>query len=79
MMRSLGARVVLVEQCRESTPGQVSGADLELVERETSRLALQLDAFRADQFECPGNRNAHYCGTAAEIWAQCDDHFGTTG
>lgn len=72
MMRSLGASVVLVDQCAESRPGEVSGADLELVEQETSRLAGELGAFRADQFERPGNRNAHYAGTAAEIWAQCD-------
>jgi cysteine synthase A len=30
MMKALGAEVVLVDQCPESTPGQVSGADLEL-------------------------------------------------
>ena len=34
MMRSLGAEVVLVEQLPGSQPGQVSGGDLELVERE---------------------------------------------
>ena len=32
MMRALGAEVVLVEQQPGSIPGQVSGADLELVE-----------------------------------------------
>jgi len=70
MMRSLGATVVLVEQCRESKPGEVSGADLELVEQETARLTAELGAFRADQFERPGNCSAHYDGTAAEIWTQ---------
>src|SRR5215472_10294064 len=34
MMRALGAEVVLVDQAPGSAAGQVSGADLELVERE---------------------------------------------
>ena len=72
MMRSMGARVVLVAQGPGSKPGEVGGADLELVEREASRLAAELGAFRADQFERPGNRNAHHDGTAAEIWAQSE-------
>ena len=42
MMRSLGAEVVLVDQSPTSTPGQVSGADLELIEAETQRLSLGL-------------------------------------
>jgi hypothetical protein len=33
MMRALGAEVVLVDQLAGSLPGQVSGADLELVEQ----------------------------------------------
>ena len=70
MMRALGARVILVDQRPTSKPGEVSGADLELVEQETSRLAAELGAFRADQFARLGNRNAHYDGTAAEIWTQ---------
>lgn len=72
MMRALGAEVVLVDQCPGSNPGEVSGDDLALVERETARLAASRDAFRADQFTHPGNRNAHYFGTAPEIWAQSD-------
>jgi cysteine synthase A len=70
MMRALGARVVLVDQCPGSRPGEVSGADLDVVEHETSRLAAELGAFRADQFARFGNRKAHHDGTAAEIWAQ---------
>jgi cysteine synthase A len=70
MMRALGAEVVLVDQLPESVPGEVSGGDLELVERETRRIVEERGAFRADQFELPGNRHAHHDGTAAEIWQQ---------
>ena len=50
MMRALGAEVVLVDQAPDSTPGQVSGADLELIEAEAQRLVTERNAFRADQF-----------------------------
>jgi cysteine synthase A len=40
MMRALGAEVVLVEQTPDSTPGQVSGADLEKVEAVATRNPL---------------------------------------
>jgi cysteine synthase A len=70
MMRALGARVVLVDQCTGSTPGKVSGDDLRRVEEEACRIAEESGAFRADQFAHAGNRNAHYAGTAAEMWVQ---------
>src|SRR5512136_46200 len=38
MMQALGAEVVLVDQLPESKRGQVSGGDLELVEREAQRI-----------------------------------------
>jgi cysteine synthase A len=72
MMSALGAEVVLVEQCAGSRPGEVSGDDLKLVDNEAVRLAVERNAFRADQFEHKGNMRAHYSGTAAEIWQQCD-------
>jgi cysteine synthase A len=72
MMRAFGAEVVLVPQCEDSVPGEVSGADLQLVEEQAQRLTEQRGAFRADQFNHPGNWHAHYSGTAAEIWQQCD-------
>lgn len=70
MMRALGAEVVLVDQAPGSTPGEVSGDDLELVDAEAASLTRERRAFRADQFEHAGNRNAHYLGTGPEIWAQ---------
>ena len=70
MMRALGAEVVLVDQCPGSRPGEVSGADLRLVEEEAVRRTESLGAFRADQFEHQGNRNAHFDGTAKEMWRQ---------
>ncbi len=70
MMRALGAEVVLVDQAPGSRPGEVSGADLALVDAEATKLTRERHAFRADQFEHAGNRNAHYLGTGPEIWAQ---------
>ncbi len=70
MMEALGARVVLVDQLPDSQPGQVSGGDLELVEREAQRLVEEMDAFRADQFNHSGNFRAHYLHTGPEMIAQ---------
>jgi cysteine synthase A len=70
MMRALGAEVVLVSQATGSRPGQVSGADLALVEQEAQRIAEERGAFRADQFGHPGNPAAHETGTGPEIWDQ---------
>src|ERR1039458_5655480 len=46
MMRSLGAEVILVDQLPGSLPGQVSGGDLELVERLATAVTIQPHAFR---------------------------------
>jgi cysteine synthase A len=70
MMRALGAEVVLVPQTEGGTPGNVSGADLDLVEGEARRLTEALNAFRADQFERSGNPAAHQDGTGTEILVQ---------
>ena len=72
MMRALGAEVILVNQRPESTPGQVSGDDLQLVEQEAHRLMRERGAFRADQFRRDGNWLAHYRGTGPEIWEQTE-------
>ena len=70
MMRALGAEVVLVEQAPGSQPGQVSGADLQLVEDEARRITSEQNAFRADQFVHRGNFRAHYLHTGPEIVQQ---------
>ena len=70
MMSALGAEVVLVDQCSDSQPGQVSGADLARVEEKTQQIVRERDAYRADQFQLEGNRRAHYAHTAPEIWRQ---------
>ncbi|ETA54029.1 PLP-dependent cysteine synthase family protein [Ponticoccus alexandrii] len=70
MMRALGAEVVLVPQAPGSIAGEVSGADLALVEEAAQRLTAERGAFRADQFGHPGNPAAHETGTGPEIWAQ---------
>ena len=72
MMAALGAEVVLVNQHPESHPGEVTGADLDLVEDEAQRLTQARRAFRADQFNRTGNVRAHYLGTGPEIWKQSD-------
>ena len=75
MMSALGAEVVLVDQMPGSTPGQVSGGDLELVEREAQRTVIQRKAFRADQFQLEGNLRAHSLHTAPEIIRQTGGKF----
>ncbi|MEQ8899771.1 MAG: pyridoxal-phosphate dependent enzyme [Roseovarius sp.] len=70
MMRGLGAEVVLVRQAEGAKPGEVSGADLALVEAEARRITEARGAFRADQFAREGNPEAHARGTAPEIWEQ---------
>ncbi len=85
MMRALGAEVVLVNQLPDSKPGQVSGGDLELVEKEAQRITQERSAFRADQFNLISNTRAHYLHTGPEfiqqsngaIHAFCD--FAGTG
>lgn len=70
MLRALGAAVELVPQAPGGVPGQVSGADLALVEARTVELARTLGAFRPDQFTNPANVRAHELTTGPEIWAQ---------
>ncbi|MBO8128973.1 MAG: cysteine synthase family protein [Peptococcaceae bacterium] len=86
MMKALGAEVVLVDQAPGSPPGQVSGEDLALVEKEAQRITKERKAFRADQFNRPGNTHAHEYYTAAEMWEQTEgridvfvDFAGTGG
>ena len=70
MMSALGAEVILVDQLPGSKPGQVSGGDLELVEREAQRIVTERNAFRADQFRLVSNFRAHYLHTGPEFIRQ---------
>jgi cysteine synthase len=70
MMAALGAEVVLVPQQPGSPPGQVSGADLALVEAAAQRLAAERGAYRADQFHLGGNARAHALHTGPEFLEQ---------
>lgn len=70
MMRGLGAKVVIVPQATGGIPGQVTAADLKQVDNEVQRITDQTGAFRADQFEDPGNPASHEKGTGPEIWNQ---------
>lgn len=72
MMRALGAEVVIVPQAAGSKPGEVSGADLAMVDEAAQRITRDRGAFRADQFGHAGNPKAHESGTGPEIWAQSD-------
>ena len=71
-MEALGAEVVLVDQLRGSKPGEVSGADLAMVENAARRIARERRAFRADQFADPGNAAAHEETTGPEIWEDAE-------
>ncbi len=75
MMKALGAEVILVPQLQHSVKGQVSGADLKLVEEETLRLTKERGAFRTDQFKLNSSYLAHYENTAPEIIEQLDGQF----
>lgn len=86
MMAALGAEVVLVDQADDSTPGQVSGDDLQRVEEATEHIVRERDAFRADQFHHPGNFRVHYLEMGPELWRQSNgsidafcDFVGTGG
>lgn len=68
MMRALGAEVVMVDQLPASIPGQVSGGDLEQVDRVARQITIERSAFRADQFHRDGNWRAHYRTTGPELW-----------
>lgn len=70
MMSALGAEVVRVDQQPGAREGEVSGADLELVEQAAQRLVRERGAFRADQFRLRGNFRAHYLHTGPEIIRQ---------
>lgn len=70
MMKALGAEVVLVDQLPDSTPGQVSGGDLALVEERAQQITKERGAYRADQFHLTGNSRAHYLNTVPEIIQQ---------
>jgi cysteine synthase A len=76
MMSALGAEVLLVDQLPGSTPGKVSGGDLELVEQAARRIVQERGGFRADQFHLAGNPRAHTLHTAQEILRQSG---GTVG
>lgn len=70
MMKAIGAEVILIDQLPESTPGQVSGGDLALVEEAAQRITKERNAFRADQFQLPSSSQAHYLHTAPEMLKQ---------
>jgi len=67
MMQAAGAEVILVPQAPGSRPGQVSGADLALVETRARQVTAERGAFRLDQFLRAGNPRA-YEEVAEEIW-----------
>ena len=71
MMRAFGAEVVLVPQSPGGVPGQVSGADLTLVDQRTQELVAERGAYRTDQFTLPASADVHYRETGPELWAQC--------
>ncbi|MBA2521426.1 MAG: cysteine synthase family protein [Chloroflexia bacterium] len=75
-LAAYGARVELVPQMPGGVPGQVSGADLELVEQRTQELVRSLGAWRPDQFTNPDNPAAHEATTGPELWHQAGGRPG---
>lgn len=73
MMEALGAEVIMVDQASGSAPGEVSGEDLALVEEEAQRITAERGAFRAGQFDHPGNATAHFTSTGPELWADSNE------
>ncbi len=73
MMEALGAEVVLVDQLPGSVPGQVSGGDLEEVDKVARRIVAERGAFRADQFHHAGNARAHFETTGPEMWRDSEE------
>jgi cysteine synthase A len=71
-MTALGAEVVLVDQGPCGVSGQVSSADMSLVEARTRQLVEERSAFRAYQFEALDNAGAHERQTGPEIWEQAE-------
>lgn len=86
MMRAMGAEVVLVDQSSTSSPGHVTGDDIQLVEEVAQRLVKERHAFFADQFHREENFRAHYehsgpqwlLATGGRLDAFCD-FVGTGG
>lgn len=72
MMAALGAEVVLVDQLPGSVQRQVSGGDLAEVDKVARQLVIDRGAFRADQFNHPGNPVSHRETTATELWRDSD-------
>lgn len=70
MMRALGAEVEIVDQAPGSPVGQVSGADLALVEARAREITIARGAFRADQFTLDGSVLAHERNTGPELLRQ---------
>ncbi|MEO7840308.1 MAG: pyridoxal-phosphate dependent enzyme [Anaerolineales bacterium] len=72
MMKAFGAEVILIDQLPEPKLGQVSGADLALVEESAQRITKERNAFRADQFRLESSSRAHYLHTVPEILQQAN-------
>lgn len=84
-MAAFGAEVVLVPQVT-GKPGQVTGEDLQAVDRIAREIVQQRNAFRADQFQLASNPAAHERTTGVELWEQTEgnldafvDFVGTGG
>jgi cysteine synthase len=71
MMRAFGAEVCLIDQAPGGSPGQISGADMQLVRERAVALVNEVGAYFCDQFDNAANLAAHENGTAIELWEQC--------
>lgn len=85
-MTAFGAEVIVVDQAEGAVDGQVTGADLALVEEMAAEVVARRGAFRVDQFQREANVLAHERHTGPELWHQSEgqinvflDMPGTSG
>uniref|UniRef100_A0A2A4J4L8 Tryptophan synthase beta chain-like PALP domain-containing protein n=1 Tax=Heliothis virescens TaxID=7102 RepID=A0A2A4J4L8_HELVI len=72
-MEALGAKCVLVDQV-EGTYGNVTFADVKVVEEVGLKLVEEQNAYFVSQFNNEANADAHYQSTGPEIWKQTGHH-----
>jgi len=85
MIEAFGGELVLVDQAPGAVKGQVSNADLEMVEREAERIVEETGAYYVNQFNNTANSISQEIA-ANEIWEQSEgkievfmDFIGTGG
>ncbi len=74
ILKALGASVILVPQVT-GEPGKVTGSDIAKAEEVAKELALNNNAFYADQFNNPSSVKAHYSTTGPELFNELGERL----